>query len=253
MALSIVRPPNGERGAAAEATPAAIRIAILDPGAVFAAEMEAFLAAEGFSPRCFANTATLLRDLAEARLDLILLDLKLEAESGLDAIRRIRAVSAIPCMVLAAGTSELDRVVSLELGADHYLSKDLSFREVLAHIRALLRRAPPATTLRTGIGGWRVLPAQRDVLRPDGLPCGLTSAEFDILFQLVTAAGQTVSRDDICRQVFGRPYRVGDRTVDMLITRLRRKMEPNPDQPQMIKTVRPIGYCFGGFPTDFPE
>jgi hypothetical protein len=94
MALSIVRPPNGERGAAAEAPQAAIRIAILDPGAVFAAEMEAFLAAEGFSPRCFANTATLLRDLAEARLDLILL-VNLVQERTLKYKYRLRGKMAV--------------------------------------------------------------------------------------------------------------------------------------------------------------
>jgi DNA-binding response OmpR family regulator len=93
----------------------------------------------------------------------------------------------------------------------------------------------------------QILPERREVLRPDGRPCGLTSAEFDILQILAGERGRGVTRDEICRHVFRRPYRVGDRTVDMLVARLRRTIELIPAQPQTIKTVRSIGYDFAGF------
>ncbi len=230
--------------------PGEIQVAILDAQANYAAELAGFLRDEGFGPAILPDSAALLRRTIDGPLDLIIMDLKIGAENGLDLLRRIRGVSNIPCVILSATLSELDRVLALEMGADHFLSKSLTKREVLAHLRALLRRSSFVASSLARPGGWRMLPEQREVLRPDGVPCGLTSAEFDILQFLAAATGKAVSRDEISNHVFGRPYRVGDRTVDMLITRLRRKLEQDAENPRMIKTVRAVGYSFAGFLAD---
>ena len=191
-----------------------IQVVILDPQAHYASALASLLQEEGFSPAILADSAALLQRTIDGPLDLIIMDLKLGSENGLDLLRRIRSVSNIPCVVLSATPSELDRVLALEMGADHFLSKSLTHREVLG---------------------------------PDGVPCGLTSAEFDILQLLAAKTGKAVSRDDISQQVFGRSHRLGDRTVDMLITRLRRKIERDAYNPRMIKSVRSVGYSFSGF------
>ena len=224
-----------------------IQVVILDPQAHYASALASLLQEEGFSPAILADSAALLQRTIDGPLDLIIMDLKLGSENGLDLLRRIRSVSNIPCVVLSATPSELDRVLALEMGADHFLSKSLTHREVLAHLRALLRRSIFVASSLARPGGWRILPEQREVLRPDGVPCGLTSAEFDILQLLAAKTGKAVSRDDISQQVFGRSYRLGDRTVDMLITRLRRKIERDAYNPRMIKSVRSVGYSFSGF------
>ena len=224
-----------------------IRVAVFDTSQTYAAELEAFLLGEGYAARLFKDSRALMHALSEASLDVIILEMQLGGENALDVLRRVRSVSTIPCIALSRLSSEVDRVVSLEIGADHYLSKDLSFRELFAHIRALLRRSAVVSASFPRTGAWQILAEQRELLKPDGLPCGLTSAEFDVLQTLVAGAGQSISRDAISTNVFGRPFRVGDRTIDMLVTRLRRKMEPDPDYPRMIKTVRGVGYSFAGF------
>jgi len=249
----VSRPQNESIGALLPTLtdpPGAIQVAILDAQESYAAELADFLRDQGFGPAILADSTALLQRTIDGPLDLIIMDLKFGAENGLDLLRRIRSVSNIPCVVLSAALCELDRVLALEMGADHFLSKSLTHREVLAHLRALLRRSIFVASSLARPGGWRIMPEQREVLRPDGVPCGLTSAEFDILQFLAAATGKAVSRDDISKQVFSRPYRVGDRTVDMLITRLRRKIERDADSPRMIKTVRAVGYSFAGFLAD---
>lgn len=196
----------------------------------------------------------------------------LEAGSMLSAVaprlNRIRRISDVPCIVLGGKTDELDRIILLEAGADDVLAMPISHREILARVRVILRRrdhasprAPspaqsvpippgsPATARRMDLGnGWHLCRQRRDLYRPDGERCLLTTAEFDLFDCLAQAAGQPVSREEACRTVFRRRYWTEDRSVDNLIMRLRRKLEADARRPEVIRSIRPLGYMFAGFP-----
>lgn len=250
--MSGVTPGTDQTGRIAEvstfqAASGPVGVAILDLNAAFVSDFLPVLEGEGFLPEVFAGADGLLRALSEKAFSIVIMDLNLGKENGNDVLGRLRRVSNILCVVISDASSELDRVLALELGADLYLSKDLTGRELLAHIRALLRRNRVMAASVASPGGWQMLPEQRDLLRPGGVPCRLTSAEYKILQFMAGAIGQPVSRDSICQSIFGRPYRFGDRTVDVLITRLRRKIETHPEKPKMIKTIHAVGYCFVGF------
>jgi two-component system phosphate regulon response regulator OmpR len=184
----------------------------------------------------------------------------LGGENGFDVLRRIRKTSQIPCIMITAQDEVTDKVVGLELGADDYLIKPVNLRELLARIRALMRRTRPAGD--SGGGGatpaqapdngvssnWRFDPMRRSLSAPDGTLVPLTTAECDLLIELVAKEGMPQSRDNLCRRVFNREWSPYDRSLDGIIVKLRRKLEPDPDRPLVIKTVRGRGYVFTGFP-----
>jgi two-component system OmpR family response regulator len=202
---------------------------------------------------CHVSAAGDARDvdrlLADNRIDLIVLDLMLPGEDGLSLCRRLRTHSQVPVIMLTAKGEEVDRIVGLEMGADDYLAKPFNPRELLARIRAVLRRASTATPAdhraRTlAFFGWRVDCALRELRDPQGTRIMLTGAEFDLLQALCERSGRVLSRDQLLDLTQGRVAGSLERSIDVLISRLRRKIERDPHDPEFIKTVRSGGYLF---------
>jgi two-component system, OmpR family, response regulator len=191
------------------------------------------------------------RVLRDGRIDLIVLDVMLPGEDGFSLCRRLRATSAHPPIImLTAKAEEVDRIVGLELGADDYLAKPFNPRELLARIRAVLRRGGAAAAAaeplngRMRFAGWQLDPNTRILLNPDGVRVPLTSAEFDLLLVLCQRPRRVLSRDQLVDLTRGRGAAPFDRSIDVLVSRLRQKMESDPRDPMLIKTIRSGGYLF---------
>jgi two-component system OmpR family response regulator len=189
--------------------------------------------------------------LAASRIDLVVLDVMLPGEDGLSLCRRLRARSHLPVVMLTAKGDELDRIIGIEMGADDYLSKPFNPRELLARIRAVLRRTARAAVSAGEAGarlmtfqGWQLNAVTRALTDPQGSLVTLTSAEFDLLQALCERSGMILSRDQLLDLTQGRSAGAFERSVDILISRIRRKIERDPHRPEMIKTVRSGGYMF---------
>jgi two-component system, OmpR family, response regulator len=189
--------------------------------------------------------------LASSRIDLVVLDVMLPGEDGLSLCRRLRARSHLPVVMLTAKGDELDRIIGIEMGADDYLAKPFNPRELLARIRAVLRRtslagvsAPEAGARLMTFDNWQLNCVARSLTNPQGSLVTLTSAEFDLMQALCERAGRTLSRDQLVDITQGRSAGAFERSVDILISRIRRKIERDPHRPEMIKTVRSGGYLF---------
>jgi DNA-binding response OmpR family regulator len=183
-----------------------------------------------------------LRELENGTFDAVLLDVMMPGIDGLEVCRRIRLKSRIPVIMLTAKGDETDRVVGLELGADDYVSKPFSPRELLARLRAVLRRSTPETVAeKLVVGDLTLEPASREV-RLGGVPVELTGIEFDILLALARRAGRVVPREALLDEAGRGDVIVGERTVDVHISHLRQKLRDDPKSPRRIKTVRGIGY-----------
>jgi two-component system OmpR family response regulator len=232
-----------------------MRLLIVDDDPEIRAELSAYLGAHGFQVATAATGSEAEQQLAGRRFDVMLLDLWLGSENGFDVLRRMRREHRTPCIMVTAQDEATDRIVGLELGADDYLVKPVNLRELLARIRALIRRsgtrndASPATPPLAGTGeaSWKFDPLRRSLSGPDGRPVPLTTAECDLLIELVSKEGLPQTRDALCRRVFNREWSPYDRSLDGIIVKLRRKLEQNPDHPLVIKTVRGRGYVFTGF------
>jgi DNA-binding response OmpR family regulator len=173
--------------------------------------------------------------------DAILLDVMMPGMDGLEVLRRIRGMSAIPVLMLTARGDEADRVVGLELGADDYVPKPFSPRELLARVRAVLRRAQPqASAERLSAAGIEAEIGTRTV-RVGGREVDLTGIEFDILIALLRRAGRVIPRTSLLSEA-GRDEVVSERTVDVHISKLRKKLGDDPKTPRLIRTVRGVGY-----------
>jgi two-component system OmpR family response regulator len=176
----------------------------------------------------------------------------LPGEDGLSLCRRLRAESDLPVIMLTAMREDIDRIVGLEIGADDYLPKPFNPRELLARIRAVLRRAGAVTSRGAPSGpgpalrfaGWRLEPGCRRLVGPDGHEADLTGGEFDLLLAFAERPGRVLSRDQLVDLTRGREAVPFDRSVDSQISRLRRKIESDPSRPALIKTVRSGGYVF---------
>jgi two-component system OmpR family response regulator len=199
---------------------------------------------------------TAVRDGKEARrawlnghYQLVVLDLMLPGESGLDLARWLRTQSEIPIVMLTAMGEETDRIIGLELGADDYMPKPFNPRELLARIRAVLRRSgdqseprrdPSARGFR--FNNWTVEPARRRLLNPEGVEVALTGGEYDLLLALLERANRVLTRDMLLDLLRGRQAGPFDRAIDVAVSRLRRKLEDDGRNAQLIKTVRGGGY-----------
>ncbi len=197
---------------------------------------------------------TAVRDGREARrawpaghYQLVILDLMLPGEGGLELARWLRGISEVPIVMLTAMGEETDRIIGLELGADDYLPKPFNPRELLARIRAVLRRTSErakrqAAPVAMRFAGWSLDPVRRRLLNPEGVEVPLTGGEFDMLTALAERANQVLTRDMLLDLLRGRQAGPVDRAIDVAISRLRRKLEGDGRNPQLIKTVRSGGY-----------
>lgn len=185
-----------------------------------------------------------LAALETAPYDAVLLDVMMPGMGGLEVCKRIRAKSTVPIVMLTAKGDETDRVVGLELGADDYVPKPFSPRELLARLRAVLRRSnPDAVAERLAVGNITIDVPSREV-RQENKPVELTGIEFDILVALVRRAGRVVPRDALLSEAGRNDVVVGERAVDVHISHLRQKLGDDPRLPKLIKTVRGVGYVF---------
>ncbi|HEY0877603.1 MAG TPA: two-component system response regulator OmpR [Zeimonas sp.] len=198
------------------------------------------------------DAAAMNRLMQRESFDLIVLDLMLPGEDGLSIVRRLRAANdRTPIVVLTAKGDDVDRIVGLELGADDYLGKPFNPRELLARIHAVLRRQPPpelpgapsAEPAEVRFGPFRLNLATRQLTR-DGEPVPLTTGEFSVLKVLVQHARTPLTREKLMSLARGREYGAYDRSLDVQVSRLRRLIEADPQQPRLIQTVWGVGYVF---------
>ncbi|CAI8425088.1 MAG: Transcriptional regulatory protein OmpR [Rhodospirillaceae bacterium] len=225
-------------------------IAILDDDPEIRSLLEQNLRGAGFEVSTASNGRDLKTILEHQTIDLIVLDLMLPGEDGLTICRELRAESNIPIIMLTAMTHEADRIIGLEMGADDYLTKPFSPRELVARIKATLRRQGMVTTQsedrrRTAMfEGWKLDVVRRELRDPDDVLVDLTSGEFDLLAALIERPNRLMTRDLLLDITKGRQADVFDRSIDITISRLRQKIEEDPKNPQFIKTVRGKGYIF---------
>jgi two-component system OmpR family response regulator len=209
------------------------------------------LVKDGFRVSTAGDGKAMRKVLADARIDLILLDLMLPDEDGLSLCRSLRAGSDIPIIMLTAKGDEVDRVIGLEMGADDYLPKPFGSRELIARIRAVLRRNrthPPAVDAakpkRYRFDRWAFDIDQRELLGHDGVAVPLSTGEYDLLLALVEHPQRTLSRDQLLDLARRRAANSFDRSIDTQVSRLRKKIERDPSEPTIIKTVWGGGYIF---------
>lgn len=210
-----------------------------------------YLRSNGYRVTALGDGRDVDRRMDGGRIDLIVLDLMLPGEDGLSVCKRLRTHSQVPIIMLTARGDEVDRILGLEIGADDYLSKPFNPRELLARIRAVLRRSAMAALRPDSQGtrvlaflGWQIDRVVREVRNAEGARVVLTDAEFGLLQAFCERPGRVLSRDQLLDVTQGRSAGIFERSIDILVSRLRRKIERDPHHPSMIKTVRSGGYLF---------
>jgi two-component system OmpR family response regulator len=233
------------------AMPAAPHILIVDDHREIRDLVSRALSKEGFRVSAAAEGRTMRKVLADSRVDLILLDLMLPGEDGLSLCRALHAESNIPIIMLTAKGDEVDRVIGLEMGADDYLPKPFGSRELVARIKAVLRRshdqaaeAREPRPKRHRFDRWRLDTAARELICDDGVSVPLSTGEYDLLLVFVERPQRVLSRDQLFDLARGRTAVSLDRSIDTQVSRLRRKLELDPGDPKIIKTVWGGGYMF---------
>jgi DNA-binding response OmpR family regulator len=210
--------------------------------------LAAYLARNGLRVSKAPDAASARQILAAYTIDLVLLDIMMPGEDGLSLTGFIRAQGATPVILLTARTEETDRIVGLELGADDYVIKPFSPRELLARIKAVLRRTGNGASVRApdaenyGFGPWVLKTGERELVDADGVATPLSTGEYNILFAFVTHPRRVLSRDQLLDLSQGRELAAFERSIDNHISRLRKKVEENPSDPKLIKTVWGGGY-----------
>jgi len=223
------------------------RVLVVEDEESFSDALSYMLRREGFETVVAATGTDALAEFDRAGADIVLLDLMLPGLSGTEVCRALRTKSSVPIIMLTAKDAEIDKVVGLELGADDYVTKPYSARELVARIRAVLRRrgaeAEPSAEGALAAGPVR-LDVERHVVAVDGQPVSLPLKEFDLLELLLRNAGRVLTRGQLIDRVWGADY-VGDtKTLDVHVKRLRAKLEPDPANPRYLVTVRGLGYKF---------
>lgn len=229
---------------------------VVDDDPDIRALLRAAFEGEGMLVHEAANGRDCAAIIERTHIDLVTLDLSLGGEDGLKIARELRAQRNVPIVMITGKCETIDRVVGLELGADDYITKPFHMREVIARIRAVLRRYGPSDrpdiekTAKAGkeyeFEGWRLDSSRREATDPTGLLCDLTTAEFNLLKILLDHPGRVLSRDEIMDLLKGHDWNPIDRSIDALVARLRKKIEPSSERPTLIKTVRGVGYVFSG-------
>ena len=224
-----------------------VKLLMIEDDVRLAGMVADYLGEHGFEVRHCEEAESGLRALREAHFDAVILDVMLPDLDGFEVCRRLRADSDIPILMLTARGEETDRVVGLELGADDYLTKPFGLRELLARLRAVLRRGPSRGSqgrrpiLR--FGRLEIDPEARRALL-DNEECELTGYQFDLLLILAERAGRAVSRDTLMQQLRGDAHSAFDRSIDVHVSRIRSAIEDDPQNPRRIVTVRGTGYLF---------
>jgi two-component system response regulator RegX3 len=224
------------------------RILVVEDEESFSDPLSYLLRKEGYDVAVAADGTVALDEFDRAGADLVLLDLMLPGLPGTEVCRRLRSRSNVPVIMLTAKDSEIDKVVGLELGADDYVTKPYSSRELLARVKAVLRRrSEPEELLPASLRAGRVrMDVDRHVVTVDGEPVSLPLKEFELLELLLRNAGRVLTRMQLIDRVWGSDY-VGDtKTLDVHVKRLRAKIEPDPGNPQLLTTVRGLGYKLEG-------
>jgi two-component system OmpR family response regulator len=230
-----------------------VHIAVLDDEADITLLLAGYLQSNGYRVSQVHNGPALLRLMSADPPQLVLLDLGLPGEDGFAIARQLREHWQCGLVIVTGRGDAVDKVVGLEIGADDYVTKPFDLRELLARIKAVLRRTagearavPGAAPRLHRFAGWQLDVAARRLLDPEGREVTLTTGEFGLLAALVEHAGKVLSRDFLLEQTRGREAGPFDRTIDVQIGRLRKKLEANVDDPQIIKSVRGAGYILVG-------
>jgi two-component system phosphate regulon response regulator OmpR len=227
------------------------KLLVVDDDSRLRSLLERYLTEQGFSVRSVSNSEQMDRLLQRETFHLMVLDLMLPGEDGLSICRRLRSTNnPLPIVMLTAKGDEIDRIVGLEVGADDYLPKPFNPRELLARVRAVLRRnpveapgAPASEEKEVTFGDFRLNLATREMFKGEE-SIALTSGEFAVLKILVTNPREPMSRDKLMNLARGREYSATERSIDVQISRLRRMLEEDPSKPRYIQTVWGLGYVF---------
>ena len=237
----------------------AFHIAVLDDEVDITQLLANYLQSHGFRVTQLHDGASLMKLMGSDPADLVLLDLGLPGEDGFSIARRMRENWRCGLVIVTGRGDAVDKVVGLEVGADDYVTKPFDLRELVARVKAVLRRlapeggpvaataapasaAPPAAPDRLRFAGWQLDLAARSLANPQGQSVPLTGGEFDLLRAFARHPGRVLSRDFLLEQTRGREAAPFDRTIDVQVGRLRKKIEADPDDPQIIKSVRGAGY-----------
>jgi len=231
-------------------------ILICDDEPVLREMVRDYLSGRGFTVTEAENANAMRACLELAQPDIIVLDINMPGEDGLTALRSLRVGSNVPVIMLTAADEVIDRVVGLEMGADDYLGKPVDLRELEARIKAALRRRPSQTDIASieqaeespdsvPFGACTLDLARARLIGVDGREIYITAMEFNLLRVFTENKGRVLNRDQLLEQAHDKAWEPFDRSIDLRISRIRRKIEKNPSKPEVIRTVRGIGYVFG--------
>lgn len=226
-----------------------VHVVVVDDHSDIRELVRQYLEQQGYRVSAAESGAALRRIIDRHSIDLILLDVMMPGEDGLSVCRHIRATTNVPIIFLTAMAEDTDRIIGLELGADDYLVKPFNFRELLARIRAVLRRsgnlagpAPLSNPRKVRVGGWQVDIGRQEIYGEDGVGIPLSTAEFRLLKVFIDRPGLVLSREQLLDLTVGRVSDIFDRSIDNQVSRLRKKIEPNPKNPSIIRTHWGGGY-----------
>jgi two-component system, OmpR family, response regulator len=233
----------------------AARILVVDDDPRIRQMLARYFEQEGYRVSLAADGTAMRAQLSAQPIDVVLLDVVMPGEDGLTLAREVRAKSDVGIIMLTGRDDVLDRIVGLEVGADDYIAKPFHLREVLARVKSLQRRRKPTDhAIRSEepaekvirYDGWTLDIARRQLLSPRGEDVALTTGEFDLLAALARHPGRVCGREALMEFTRGRSWEVFDRTIDAQIARLRKKIESDPKNPTIVKSVRGVGYVFTG-------
>lgn len=231
-----------------------VHILVVEDDAFVQKALRLYLEGEGYRISTCDNGADMHALMAKDPADLAIMDLKLPNDDGFELTRQLRDKYSVGIIILSSKDDSIDRVVGLEIGADDYVTKPWDERELLARIRSVMRRVSDRQHASSNsdsgeqriitFNGWILNLDSRELKDPDGAKVELTSGEFSLLNEFIEKAGRVLSRDHLLSAIYSRDWEPFDRSIDVLVTRLRRKIEQDSRHPEIIKTVRGTGYMF---------
>ena len=235
-------------------THSAAHVMVVEDDPLSRALLVGYFEKEGYRVSASEHADDLLQRIEQERIALVLLDIKLPGKDGLTLTRELRAASRVGIILVTARDDDIDRIVGLELGADDYVTKPFNPRELLVRAKNLLWRVAQCTGAEVRepdqgcfrFEGWTLNPHKRQLMAPDGRLERLPQGEFKLLMALLTHAGQVLSRDQLMDAIHDREWTPNDRSVDVLVGRVRRKLDDNPADPRLILTAHGAGYLFAG-------